>query len=214
LTRGIGIKEKWLKEKTVFMAIATFNMDQVKGYVKFSEAGNNVRIDIRLSNMEPDSTHAIHIHEYGDVRGGCKSTGGHWNPTNTTHGSYLVPSRPRHLGDLINNLETDERGNFSFSYVESGYEISELYGRTIVIHTLADDLGLQGVQGRHEIIPYSCFSRNGLAALCRQRGYFGDEVDDISFTELLNKLNTQSLKTGNAGGRMACAIIGRINESF
>ena len=51
-----------------------------------------------------------------------------------------------------------------------------IIGRTVVIHTGEDDLGLGGLNDKGEIID---------AAVHRE-----------------------SLKTGNAGGRMACAIIG------
>jgi len=198
------------------MAIATFT-GKIKGFVKFLPLIANAKkteVTICLRGLRPGSVHAIHIHEYGDLRGGCKTTGGHWNPTNTTHGSYQVPSRPRHLGDLINNVEGDPEGKVCVSFVESGYEFGDLYGRAIVLHTLGDDLGLQGVSLRNnatDVVPYSAFSREALGSLCRARGYFGAMVYEKSREELLEELNAQSLKTGNAGGRMTCAVIGRAN---
>ena len=34
----------------------------------------------------------------------CGSAGGHYNPHNTNHGSYLLGGE-RHAGDMINNLQ-------------------------------------------------------------------------------------------------------------
>lgn len=51
--------------------------------------------------------HGFHIHEKGDLSGGCKSAGGHYNPFGMTHGSR--ESEERHVGDL-GNIEADENG--------------------------------------------------------------------------------------------------------
>ena len=130
-----------------------------------------VRVTFDLFNFSKNATHAIHIHEFGDLSDGCKSLGPHYNPANETHGSIDFPDRPRHAGDLINNFTTDMEGCFSYSYIDdklSNIDFSDIYGRSIVIHDGIDDLG---------------------------RGRGKDKVE--------------SLKTGNAGSRLACGIIGR-----
>lgn len=165
-------------------AIAFFNADAtggVRGTVEFHEC-NHYAVDsgcmvrFNLSGFRPNKTHAIHIHEFGDERDGCTSLGGHFNPTNTTHGSLDI-NMESHVGDLINNLFTDEEGFFKFEYFDprlriEGYIDNSIIGRSVVIHEGIDDLGLGGIE------PYN------------------------------QKIRCESLKTGNAGKRMACAIIG------
>ena len=164
-------------------AVAFFNGKNVKGSVTFhqcelrsGEYNNQILVTIDLYNMNPNSIHAIHIHEYGDERKGCISLGAHWNPDNTTHGSinYDMPS---HAGDMINNIYSDSNGRFKFSYFDPRITIAgninqSIIGRSVVIHEGEDDLGLGGIS------PYN------------------------------QKIREESLKTGNAGKRMACAGIG------
>lgn len=147
-------------------AIATFTDDKpITGYVLFSDCAECLHTDvwIKLSGFEPFTTHAIHIHEKGNLLQGCKSLGGHWNPTGVNHGSFGGVSR--HSGDMINNITANGDGKVSIKYHDPIKDVSELFGRSVVIHSKKDDLGL----GK----------------------------------------NKESLITGNAGGRMTCAIIGR-----
>jgi Cu-Zn family superoxide dismutase len=72
----------------------------------------------------------------------------HFNPENNTHGDISFPVR--HVGDY-GNVETDEFGNIEAVLVD--YSFSKIYGtygvlgRTIVLHQLEDDLGLQNNTG-------------------------------------------------------------------
>ena len=112
--------------------------------------------------------HALHIHEYGNLSQGCMGAGGHYNPFGENHGWYKKHKLCRHVGDLINNVESDSKGRIKtrfFDNLVTLYGPYSVFGRTIVLHSGEDDLGLGG--------------------------------------------NAESLITGNAGGRMACAIIGR-----
>ena len=61
-------------------AIAFFNNPQLFGNIKggvmfFGKPEGHTEVKIRLSGFQPHSIHAIHIHEYGDISKGCKSTG-------------------------------------------------------------------------------------------------------------------------------------------
>ena len=117
------------------------------GHVTFSQCckkHKNVKVVFNLFNFAPHATHAIHIHEFGDLSDGCKSLGPHYNPTNETHGSIKFPVAPRHAGDLINNFTTDDKGIFRHWYIDdklSKVDFSDIYGRSIVIHDGIDDLG-------------------------------------------------------------------------
>ena len=153
-----------------------------------------------LVRFKPFSTHAIHIHEWGDITNGCTSLGGHYNPTGQNHGNLL--SKERHIGDLINNFTTDKNGCFSCCFMDKHISINDIYGRSVVIHELVDDLGLEGLDGTR----YKDMSNDELIQLCKERGYTGlcTKVSRIS------KLDQESTKTGNAGKRLDCAVIGRM----
>jgi Cu-Zn family superoxide dismutase len=129
-------------------AIALFNTVNVKGHITFHQCRNtkftNVKID--LYNLKPNTVNAIHIHEYGDKRDGCKSLGGHWNPNNTKHGSNML-DMDTHAGDMINNIYSDSNGKFNYEYEDERIQIygnvnKSIIGRSVVIHDGEDDLGL------------------------------------------------------------------------
>ena len=167
-------------------AIALFNGSgsevPIKGVVEFHQCLDDIGtwVDIDLYNFHPNKMHAIHIHEFGDERNGCISLGGHWNPTGSTHGS-LHYDMPSHAGDMINNLNSDEHGRFSYNYHDdritlAGNVNESIIGRSVVIHYGQDDLGLGGIHPPNA------------------------------------RIRSESLKTGNAGKRIACAIIGRAKD--
>lgn len=156
-------------------ALCQIASDEVNGYVLFEQSCpcSHVTVTINMHGP-PGQVHAIHVHEWGDMSRGCESLGGHYNPMGVTHGSLFVPTRPRHAGDLINNLQFDAKGECVVEYVDdllTLFGVDTIYGRSVVIHALPDDLGL----GK-------------------------------------GKARAESLKTGNAGKRIACAIIGKISD--
>jgi superoxide dismutase, Cu-Zn family len=123
-----------------------------------------------LSGFQAHATHAIHIHEFGDLRKGCESLGGHYNPYGTVHGRFInrepckSDENSRHAGDLVNNITANSQGRVILKYFDPLVITPEVIGRSVVIHKGVDDLGLGN--------------------------------------------NAESLITGNAGARMACAVIG------
>jgi|LauGreDrversion4_2_1035121.scaffolds.fasta_scaffold00284_30 Cu-Zn family superoxide dismutase len=147
-------------------AICILDSNEIKGNVYFHQCNfsSSTKVKFYLKGT-PLKTHAIHIHEYGDLRKGCTSLGPHYNPNNTTHGSILYKME-RHAGDLINNIVFDENGKFEYEYEDSLLNVYDILGRSVVIHEKPDDLGLGKGKDREE-----------------------------------------SLKTGNAGNRICCAII-------
>ena len=92
--------------------------ENVKGNIIFHQCRENKKItniQFDLYGLKPNSTHAIHIHEYGDLREGCKSTGGHYNPFNKTHGGPL--DQERHVGDM-GNLKANTKVIYNFYLVK------------------------------------------------------------------------------------------------
>ena len=90
-------------------AIAVFN-DNIKGNVKFTEDldDNQIRIDLNITGLNPNSLHGFHVHEAGDLTDKCTSMCAHFNPYGNTHGCPGMSKR--HVGDL-GNLISDPFGN-------------------------------------------------------------------------------------------------------
>ncbi len=70
------------------------------GTVAFMEMPQGTMIQARLENV-PTGWHGFHIHESGACEPpDFKSAGGHWNPTNASHG--FMSQQGGHTGDLPN----------------------------------------------------------------------------------------------------------------
>ncbi len=77
---------------------------------------------------------AFHIHEGGDCRGaGFPDTGAHYNPTAAEH--------PRHAGDLPPLLS--DRGRAYCQVLTGRFRVSDVIGKTVVIHAAPDDFKTQ-----------------------------------------------------------------------
>lgn len=146
-------------------AVCVINQNNINGTIIFKEnfKNRNVDITINLSGLAP-GLHGFHIHEYGDLREGCDSLCGHYNPTNKKHGG--PNDKERHVGDL-GNIKANSNGICKMKFSDKIIKLRGKYsiiGRSIVIHEDEDDLGKGG--------------------------------------------HSDSLKTGHAGKRIACSIIG------
>jgi Cu/Zn superoxide dismutase len=149
-------------------AVATFQGPKIYGHVLFSGTKSKTQganVTFRLEGFEPHDVKAIHVHEFGDMRKGCISLGNNWNPHNKTHGNILLDGNNRHSGDLISNINANHKGKFAYKYFDPLINVTDILGRSVVIHDGIDDLG---------------------------RGK-----------------NHESHKSGNAGMRMSCAVIGK-----
>lgn len=129
--------------KSLSATISPTEKGQVSGFVTFSEGKDVVQIKGELKGLTPGE-HGFHIHEFGDCSakdGG--SAGGHFNPTNKSHGS---PSEAtHHLGDL-GNITADSNGVASISLQANKSVLSgdtSILGRSLVVHGGVDDLKSQ-----------------------------------------------------------------------
>lgn len=131
----------------IFDKTSSYNKLGITGTVRFHQCDSEapVKVQIKLSNLPPNSTRAIHIHEFGDFTEGCKSAGPHYNPHNQTHGTIFIDGMPRHAGDLINNITSDDKGEVFVEYMDDLVKLfgkDSVIGRSIVIHKRPDDFGL------------------------------------------------------------------------
>ncbi|NDE13560.1 superoxide dismutase family protein [bacterium] len=173
---------------------------RVRGTVRFYGREGGTVVRVALYGLEPEHTYAMHIHEKGFTGNDCMTAGAHYNPTHRQH--------PHHLGDMTKNIHSDRDGTVRSVFCVPKMAVDEIVGRTVVVHFLSDDLGSKGIidPGTRSCTPYRTLEQPRLVRLCRERGY---PTENLSRQRLVQKLETQSLLTGNAGGRMACALIRR-----
>ena len=116
--------------------------DTVKGTIKFTqESGQPTIITGEITGLEPGE-HGFHIHEFGDLSGGCDTAGAHYNPDEVEHGDI----EEGHVGDL-GNVTADENGVATLNISAPRVDLSgdrSVVGRSIIIHSDKDDLGLGG----------------------------------------------------------------------
>ena len=116
--------------------------------MELAEAGTEVTISI--SGLDSAGTHAIHFHEKGICEApGFTSSGGHFNPTNSAHGS-MSPGGP-HAGDMM-NIEVANDGSGTLTMInervsiDGDFGLSTLIdddGTALIIHEKADDYKTQ-----------------------------------------------------------------------
>ncbi len=112
----------------------------VAGSVTFTESENGVSVEGEFSGLE-SGNHGFHIHEFGDCRAADgTSAGGHFNPAGNDHGAPT--DEMRHMGDM-GNIEANEEGVATVSYVDETISLEEILGRGIIIHAGEDDLTSQ-----------------------------------------------------------------------
>ena len=144
-------------------AIAVFN-DTIKGTVKFTEdlANDQIKIDLSITGLKPNSLHGFHVHEAGDLTDKCTSMCAHFNPY-----------KERHVGDL-GNINANNKGAAKYTFYDNVIKLRgtkcNIIGRGLIIHEDEDDCGKGG--------------------------------------------DAESLKTGNAGKRITCAVIGYSKDNF
>ncbi|WP_348773432.1 superoxide dismutase family protein [Halobacillus litoralis] len=114
------------------------------GSAELEQKNGGVNIKLSASAL-PEGTHGFHIHEKGVCEApDYKSAGGHFNPTDVSHGSDSEDGP--HAGDL-NNIDIHEEGNAEEEVMadmvtlKEGQDNSLLGGdgTSLVIHAGADD---------------------------------------------------------------------------
>ena len=132
---------------TIIVELESKNSTDVNGSVVFFEEENKVTMVAKIENLVPGE-HAIHLHEKSDCSSNDgKSTGGHWNPTLTSHGKW-GDDNGFHIGD-IGNFVADENGtgNITFSTdlwcLDCDDENKNIMGKAIIVHQGIDDFTSQ-----------------------------------------------------------------------
>lgn len=109
----------------------------------FIKLTDGVNVRVRVTGLESNSTHGLHIHEVGICSPpDFMSAGSHFNPDSHTHGT---PEEKSHMGDL-GNVTADERGIYSGLIKVKNASNNGKYSilnRSLVVHEKPDDFKSQ-----------------------------------------------------------------------
>jgi superoxide dismutase, Cu-Zn family len=115
----------------------------VKGVVTFTQTDKGVKVYAHLEGLTPGK-HGFHIHEFGDCTAAdLTSAGGHFNPTQMSHGA--PGDEMRHSGDL-GNIVADDKGMAVLEWVDPMMQLSgpnSIIGHAVIVHAKEDDLKTQ-----------------------------------------------------------------------
>lgn len=118
--------------------------NNTQGTVTFRRTGDGIAVVANIENLDANSRHGFHIHQYGDCTApDATSAGGHFNPTQERHGGRQADER--HAGDL-GNLEANEQGVANLEYIDDKLTMDgdhTILGRGIIVHAGADDYETQ-----------------------------------------------------------------------
>nr|CAD7267840.1 unnamed protein product [Timema shepardi] len=136
----------------------------VKGVVRFLQTEQDrCLIDGTIDGLEPGH-HGLHIHELGDLSGGCDTIGPHLNLRGTRHGGphedednrhtslcYSTHHRHtthitvtahvtllQHTGDL-GNIKADVNGRAVFRFEDKLVKVGDIIGRSVAVNQGPDD---------------------------------------------------------------------------
>lgn len=115
------------------------------GEIMLRPVSGGVQVYGKVTGLEPNSIHAIHIHEGNSCADVGKAAGGHLNPNGHNHG------RPddinSHFGDMP-NITADANGVARVNFINTKLSltpdaINSAYNHTVIIHTASDDYSSQ-----------------------------------------------------------------------
>ena len=115
------------------------------GTTTFTQKGNKVLVEAKVSGLKPGVEHGFHIHEKGDCSSGDgMSTGGHFNPLGKPHAHFSTSDR--HAGDLP-ALKADAAGNATLTIELDVITVTDgptsVIGRGLIVHVQPDDYKTQ-----------------------------------------------------------------------
>jgi Cu-Zn family superoxide dismutase len=133
------------KNKKVIAAVAVIKTNKIEGTVVAKKCNKNLRITAIFTKL-PAGKHGFHIHDAGDLRGeGCNGLCSHYDKGHNEHGGAPSSNKNRHTGDL-GNIQMHGKKTLKRTFTLSTVKVSDLWGRSIIVHEDEDDLG----KGPHE----------------------------------------------------------------
>jgi Cu-Zn family superoxide dismutase len=118
--------------------------NNIAGTVRFTQQGDGVMVEFRVSGLKPGQQHGFHVHEKGDCSAADgMSTGGHFNPHGKPHGPQ---DGERHAGDLP-SLMADSygvaEGHYRVTGISLGSGAADIIGKGLIVHAQPDDYKTQ-----------------------------------------------------------------------
>ena len=168
------------------VGVACFKEKEVQGDVLFHRVKGGVRIVAKFEKL-PAGEHGFHIHRAGDLRGeGCLGACEHYHRgTPCNHGGSPSAGGERHTGDLGNIVQGQR-----YSFYLAGVGLSDLFGRSLIVHADKDDLG-QGTEDDSKTTGHSG-KRIGCAIIGRAKTC-EQQTSKPRKTRKVSKLSTNSL---------------------
>ena len=109
-----------------------------------TEHNNIVALTIQITGLQPNSSHALHLHD-----GSCEEPGAHWNQGSDEsfcgRESLGFPWFKSKAGD-IGNVIADENGEAHFIFKTDLWSLNtglhtDILDKVLIIHAQADDFG-------------------------------------------------------------------------
>ena len=146
-----------------------------KGVIRLTQVdAERCVIEGTIDGLAPGE-HGLAIHETGDTSMGCASLGGHYNPRGTRHGSPVNEQEDRHVGDL-GNVVASLDGRAKFRLVDPLVKVWDVIGRSVVVASGADDLGVGGAVA--SLVTGNCGEGVACGVIARSAG-LGQNVKKI-----------------------------------
>ena len=114
----------------------------VSGRIELFPMADGVHLRGTIGGFQPNSVHALHVHEKGDCSAAdASSAGPHFNPTNSAHGRANTATH--HAGDMDNILVGND-GTVAVDVHVAGVTLgggapNDIAERALVVHAAADD---------------------------------------------------------------------------
>lgn len=146
-----------------YAEISPTKASKAQGELRFSEAFGKVKIQGEVRNLQPNSQHGFHIHEFGDCSApDGTSAGGHYSPEQHPHGAPVDDKK--HAGDL-GNITADKKGvakvNMEVSNMSINSGENPIIGRGVIVHARPDDLVSQPTGGAGDRIACGVIGASG-----------------------------------------------------
>jgi Cu-Zn family superoxide dismutase len=135
----------WASVNRAVAVIYPTKGNDISGTLWFDTVPEGVHIHGEITGLAPSTTHAMHIHEFGDASSADgMAAGGHYNPEGHQHAGPTTENR--HAGDL-GNIQADASGKATIDLTVDNISIAGMknpvIGRGVVIHAKADDFVTQ-----------------------------------------------------------------------